>query len=370
MKKNVFALLLLFAMVLSLAACGGTTTTTPAPDTTAATATAESTSAPAAPAESTPTAAAPAETTPASSEEKTVYVIVKVLGNQYWSVLQAGAEKAGEDFGCNVVIVGTAAESDIEGQVRYLQDAISAQADAIIIAPLDSQAMNNPIEEAHGQGIPIILVDTKVVGDGYDAALLTDNVEAGRMAASEMLEKLRTKGVDENQEGVIAIQAGSAGSQAINDRLKGFNEYWDANAPAAWKVLNDDIKINDGDISKAVGFCQDFLTTYPDLIAVFGPNNGSTVGFVTGLTEANRTDITMVGFDFSTEMEGMIRSGDFNVATMVQRQYFMGYDGVRIALDLASGGTVSEKTIDTGVMVVDGANIDSPEVQGVIHPGT
>lgn len=314
-------------------------------------------------------AAASSETQKESTQdEKTIYVIVKVLGNQYWSVLQAGAEQAGKDLGCNVVVVGTALESDIEGQLTLLQNAVSAQADGIVIAPLDSVSLDAPITEAYNSGIPVVLVDTVIKSDNYSAAYLTDNVEAGRTAAGELLERLKESGLSESETAQVAIQVGSTGSQTINDRVKGFNEYWDANAPESWTVLNDDIKVNDGDISKAVGFCQDFLTTYPDLKAVFGPNNGSTVGFVTGLTEAKRTDITMVGFDFSSEIETMIRSGEYDVASVVQRQYFMGYDGVKEALQLSNGGTAAEKTVDTGVILVDSENVDSAEVQAVINP--
>ena len=302
------------------------------------------------------------------TKEKTIYVIVKVLGNQYWSVLQAGAEQAGKDLGCKVVVVGTALESDIEGQLTLLQNAVSAQADGIVIAPLDSVSLDAPITEAYNSGIPVVLVDTVIKSDNYSAALLTNNVEAGKTAAKELLRRMKESGLSETEESQIAIQVGSTGSQTINDRVKGFNEYWDANAPKAWTVLNDDIKVNEGDISKAVGFCQDFLTTYPKLKAVFGPNNGSTVGFVTGLTEAQRNDIIMVGFDFSAEIETMIRSDGFNVASVVQRQYFMGYDGVKTAFELANGEKVSEKTIDTGVVLVDIDNVDSKEVQSIINP--
>jgi ribose transport system substrate-binding protein len=303
-----------------------------------------------------------------SSENKTVYVILKALGNQYWSILQAGAEKAGADLGVKVVIQGVPNESDIEGQVKLLQDAVSAQATGIVIGPVDSVAMANPIKEAYESGTPVVLVDTTVEGDAYGAELMTNNVTAGEMAAEQLLKQLKDAGTSETDEALIAIQAGSAGSQTINDRLKGFNAYWDVNAPEAWKVLKDDIKINDGDISRAVGFCQDFLTTYPNLKAVFGPNNGSTVGFVTGLQEAKRTDIIMVGFDFSPEIEGMIRSGNYNVASLVQRQYFMGYQGVQIALELAAGGAIAEKSVDTGVLVVTPENVDDAAVQEVINP--
>lgn len=315
-------------------------------------------------------AASGAETTAADADngDKTIYVIVKVLGNQYWSILQAGAEQAAKELGCKVVVVGTALESDIEGQLTLLQNAVSAQADGIVIAPLDSVSLDAPITEAYNSGIPVVLVDTVIKSDNYSAALLTNNVEAGKVAAEELLGRLKETGLDETDEAQIAIQVGSTGSQTINDRVTGFNEYWSANAPASWVVLNDDIKVNDGDISKAVGFCQDFLTTYPNLKAVFGPNNGSTVGFVTGLTESKRTDVSMVGFDFSAEIETMIRSGEYDVASVVQRQYFMGYDGVKTALELANGGSVPEKDIDTGVVLVDIENVDSDEIQGIINP--
>lgn len=304
----------------------------------------------------------------AAEGEKTIYVIVKVLGNQYWSVLQAGAEQAGKDLGCNVVVVGTALESDIEGQLTLLQNAVSAQADGIVIAPLDSVSLDAPITEAYKSGMPIVLIDTVIKSDNYSAALMTNNVEAGKTAAEEMLLRLREKGLSETEEAQIAIQIGSTGSQTITDRVNGFKEAWAASAPAAWTILADDIKVNDGDISKAVGFCQDFLTTYPNIKGMFGPNNGSTVGFVTGLTEAKRTDVTMIGFDFSSEIETMIRSGQYDVASVVQRQYYMGYDGVKTALELANGGTVAEKTIDTGVLLVSSDNVDDADIQDIINP--
>jgi len=62
-------------------------------------------------------------------------------------------------------------------------------------------------------------------------------------------------------------------------------------------------------------------------------------------------------------MEAIVRDENYNVATMLQRQYLMGYDGVRIALELANGGTVEVKDVDTGVMAVDFANVDTDEVK-------
>lgn len=370
MRKRLSAVILAAAMVIgALTGCGSAGSKTA--ETTAAASVAETIKEAAAEsttAEKTAESSGDAAAANTDNSDKTIYVIVKVLGNQYWSVLQAGAEQAGKDLGCKVVVVGTALESDIEGQLTLLQNAVSAQAAGIVIAPLDSVSLDAPITEAYNSGIPVVLVDTVTKSDNYSAALLTNNVEAGKTAAEEMIRRMKESGLSEDETAQVAIQVGSTGSQTINDRVKGFNEYWDANAPEKWEVLNNDIKVNDGDISKAVGFCQDFLTTYPDLKAVFGPNNGSTVGFVTGLTEAKRTDVTMIGFDFSAEIETMIRSGEYDVASVVQKQYYMGYDGVKEALELANGGTVKEKTVDTGVVLVDNKNVDDPEVQQIINP--
>lgn len=316
-----------------------------------------------------PAAPANNQTTDKKDGQKTVYFLTKILGNQYWSVVEQGAKDAAKELGVNLVVTGLASEAEVEKQVQQLQDAVSAKASAIVLGPVDSTAMANPVNDAFKSGIPVVIVDTMIKTENYSAALMTNNVEAGKMAAKEMIDRLKKSGLAETAKAQVAIQIGSSGSQTIIDRLKGFNEYWTANAPKTWEVLNKDVKVNDGDITKAVGFTQDFLTTYPDLKAVFGPNNGSTVGFVTGLKEAKRTDIVMVGFDFSKEIETMIREGKFEVATVLQKQYMMGYEGVKTAFDLANGKKPSQKLIDTGVQVVDKANIDSEDVKAVINPG-
>ena len=354
MKKFLSLLLVAVLMLSVFAGCGGKT---------------EAPAEPAAPATDAPAETeAPAETDAPADKDVTVYFLTKILGNQYQAVVEEGAKKAAEELGVNLVVTGLASEAEVEKQVQQLQDAVSAGADAIVIGPTDSVALAPQVAEAYASGIPIIIVDTMIATDDYSAAYLTDNVSAGKTAAEEMIARLKKQGVSEEEEAQIAVQVGASGSQTIIDRLAGFNEYWEANAPEKWVVLNDDVKVNDGDISKAVGFTQDFLTTYPNIKGVFGPNNGSTVGFVTGLIEADRTDVIMVGFDFSDEIKNMIEQDKFEVATIVQKQYMMGYEGVKAGYDLATGGSVAEKTVDTGVLVVDIDNINSDEVQNIINP--
>jgi len=302
------------------------------------------------------------ETAGDSDGTMNVFVIIKGLGNAYWAILQQGAMDAGEDLGVNVIIQGIPNEVDIEVQIGLLQNAVSARADAIVIAVADSRAQANAVSDAFKSGIPIVKVDTRAETDDYHVAIMTDNVLAGEMAAEVLIGKMKNL-VADDEVADIAVQIGSTGSQTIRQRMEGFEAYWAEHAPAAWNLLTNDVKVNDGDISRAVQFGHDFMTAYPNLKGFFSPNNGSTVGFATALVEANRTDITMVGFDFSREMEEIIRDERFNVATMLQQQYMMGYDGVRFAVDLANGVAAPVKDIDIGVMSVDFNNVDSEEVK-------
>ena len=52
---------------------------------------------------------------------------------------------------------------------------------------------------------------------------------------------------------------------------------------------------------------------------------------------------------------------------MVQNPFNMGYLGVRTMVDSLLGKTV-EKKIDTGVMLVTKENLQSPEVNALLHP--
>src|ERR1700758_2529418 len=62
-----------------------------------------------------------AEATPAIAQTKpTVPIIVKDKTSSYWQAVLAGARKAGQDLGINVVELGPEGDSDIQGHVRLL----------------------------------------------------------------------------------------------------------------------------------------------------------------------------------------------------------------------------------------------------------
>lgn len=287
---------------------------------------------------------------------KDIYVILKVLTSQYWQDIVKGITDAGIEKDCNIYVGADVGEGDWHAQKILLDQAVAEGADAIVLAPANSSTLSEYVAEVHAQGIPIILVDT-ILNDteSFDICYMTDNLQAGQLAAEEMIRLLKESGVSEDESISIAIQITSSSSQTVIDRLAGFNQYWSANAPENWKVL-DEVKENGGDPAVAKQNSIDYLEEYPELRGVFGCNNSSTVGFVNGLTETGRNDVILVGFDYADETAALVASDDWTASVVVQNQYNMGYSGLEMADALINGNNSDYKFIDTETRVINHEN--------------
>jgi len=296
---------------------------------------------------------------------KNIYFISKSFDNHYWDTMAGCIRQAADALDCNVYYSASTIEAEWETQVELLDMAVKERADAIIIAPDNSMELAVPISEVYKNGMPVVLIDTAVTLDDYDVCFMTDNLIAGERAAREMIYQLKRAGVSESEKAQIGIQVGSATSQTINERLAGFSQYWSYNAPANWTLI-DDIKINGGDSDLGREYAAELVENYPDIKGLFGANNGSTVAFAKEVAENKRTDLVIVGFDFSDEIAALIRNEDYYVATILQKQYNMGYKSVQAAIEASNGHEPKEKFVDTGVVIANGETIDSASVKSVL----
>lgn len=295
-----------------------------------------------------------------------IYVIVKNMDSSYWQVILNGVAKAGEDMDCNIYAAGSHSETEWKIQEQLVQTACDRGADAILLAADDSEQLAAIVSKAHQAGVAVVLVDTIVNTEEYDLCYMTDNLMAGKNAAEQMLSLFEKAGISPEDNAKVAIQVGAISSQTINERLAGFLQYWTKYAPANWEVI-DDVKCNEGDVDRAVQCATEFFAEYGDDIkGVFGTNNGSTVGFAEILLKQNKTDVCIVGFDYSDQMAEIINKEEFCAATMLQKQYDMAYLGVQAAIHFIEGGAMPVKFIDTQVLAVNKDTKNLPEVLEVI----
>ncbi len=95
------------------------------------------------------------------SKKYRVIVIPKGTTHEFWKTLHAGTLEAAKELG-NVEVIwqGPQKEDDRVLQIQLVQNAVAAGVDGIVIAPLDSRALVEPIEAAIAKGIPVLIYDS------------------------------------------------------------------------------------------------------------------------------------------------------------------------------------------------------------------
>jgi ribose transport system substrate-binding protein len=132
------------------------------------------------------------ETVPAAEQKQTIPIIVKDTTTYFWQIVLAGARKAGKDLNVTVPQLGAQSESDINGQISILENAVSEKPAAIVIAPTQFKALGEPIDEA-AKKVKIIGIDSAADSKAFTSFLTTDNVQAGRVAADALAAAITAK---------------------------------------------------------------------------------------------------------------------------------------------------------------------------------
>lgn len=77
----------------------------------------------------------------------------------------------------------------------------------------------------------------------------------------------------------------------------------------------------------------------------------------------------LVAFDSSEDEIKGLQEGTIQ-ALIVQNPYQMGYQGVETVLKAIKKQTIDNKLQDSGVMVVSKDNLNTPDVQKLLKPGS
>ncbi len=284
--------------------------------------------------------------------EKKIYVILKNYHGAYWEKIIDGISEASEEIDAAVYLGGIDNETDISGQIDLMNQAMEEGADGILLAPANSNSLADSCEKARLEEIPLVLIDSSINSSEFDACYMTDNMDAGEMAAKEMLDLLYEGGNQPSEALEVGILLSSDTSQAMVNRVSGFLDYWSENAPEKWEIAKD-ISLNGGSVKKAEANASELLKKNEQIKGLYGCNNTSTVGIANTLLEENRTDVAMVGFDLAEETRQIIQNQDYRAVSLLQKQDQMGYLGM-LSLDSFIKGEKSEqKYFDTGVSLVD-----------------
>ena len=306
-----------------------------------------------------------AEAATASAQTKpTIPIIVKDTTSLYWQVVLAGARKAGQDLGVNVTELGAQSESDVDGQIRILENAVASNPAAVVIAPAQFAPLGKPIDEA-AKKVKIIGIDSAADSRALTSFLTTDNEQAGRIAADILAEAIKRTYAD--AEGDVALITSLPGIASLDQRAKGFKAQIAAKYGALDIVAE---KVGDGKAATGSKIMMDLIAEHPELRGVFASNlvmaQGAALAVAENGTNKTGDKINLVGFGSDDDLVRFLQNGTI-AALVVQNPFRMGYDGVKIAL-AASRGEQVPANVDTGANPITKANMNSARSQELLNP--
>ena len=202
-----------------------------------------------------------------AADAKRVVLLTTSSGNAYTGVWNATFLKAAA--GSNMMVTVLASPFDAALQSQQIDDSIARKVDALIVTPINEQAIRPALIRAKAAGVPVLLVvdqeDSGLAGL-FVSFVGVDQKELGRLAGEAMIKALATIGKSTAQ--VAAVTGTSSQGNTIL-RMEGFKAAL-AKAPGIKLVAQEDAKWNTALSEKATGDLLVRFAARGGLDGVFG----------------------------------------------------------------------------------------------------
>ena len=287
------------------------------------------------------------------------YLIAANVQLSYWQTAANGFNKAAADYKVQAKVVGPQSYDPV-AELDALQQAVQAKPSGILISVSDVATLERGIDTAIRQGIPVITVDSDAPATNRLYFVGTNNVEAGRVGAQRLIDRLGGKG----NVAFFTIP----GQPNLEDRLSGFKQVL-STQPGIKVAEIVDIK---GAAGAAFDQAQQLLGRTGagkiDAFVCLEAISGKPVA--DAVKRAKASDRIVIAWDTDQGTQDAIRDGTID-STIAQKPYTMGYFGLTLLHDVFHTPpqqlNKDFKTdfyspypvfVDTGTMLVDRKNVD------------
>ncbi len=289
MKKKWMSMLLVGAMVVSLAGCGGNggndTPADASPSTTPA-------------ASGAPESQAPSESTGADVSGKTVVFIPKLTGNAFFESANNGAQEYSKGWGFTVDYQGSP-NAAVADQVNVINSAIVSGADAICVSSVDATGLDAALTEAKEAGLTVVTWDSDV-SDTARTLMVSQGTPdlLGKMLVDMGVDSLTNRGKDPKADTIKYCWHYSQATVADQNSWQVAGEaYIKENFPN-WENVAPDNYYSEQDAEKAVSIGASILEAHPDIDLIICNDSTALPGQCKaaqnkGLTQS---DVTITGF--------------------------------------------------------------------------
>ena len=274
--------------------------------------------------------------------------VTKSATNQGWVLINRGARDAAADGGATLIVAGPGAQGALASQINAVQHVLSEGAKAIAIAPIDSAGIGPIVDRVGAGGLPVIAIDTAIVGAPVRSYVGTDNIAAARAQAEWVAQAIG------DGDKVILVN-GSLSQSTGRDRRQGFLDRLKELKPQA-TVL--EVQTDWGAAEAEAGVTQT-LRANPDVTAIANAWDEGTLGAIAAARAAGfpKGKLHVIGFDGAPNALAFLKDGWIQ-ADIAQMLYREGYDGIKTAIAAAKGEQVQPR-IDTGYQLVTADNLET-----------
>jgi ribose transport system substrate-binding protein len=298
-----------------------------------------------------------------TSDTLTIAVIPKGTAHIFWQSIHAGAARAAEELGVEIIWRGPVREDDRDSQVSEVEGFVSRGVSGIVLAPLDEAALVGPVAEAADRNIPVVIIDSGLKGDDYVSFVATDNQKGGQLGGERLAEVV-------GGTGKVVLLRYAEGSDSTTRREAGFLEAL-AKVPGIEVVSSN--QYLGSDVEGAYKRAEAVLSRYknPDgslqVNGIFCPNESTTFATMRVLQDNGWAGkVRLVGFDAAPNLVEGLEKGIID-GLVLQDPVKMGYLGVKTMVSHLRKEPV-ERWIDTGVTVATPANRQQPEIVALLEP--
>jgi ribose transport system substrate-binding protein len=283
-----------------------------------------------------------------ASTVRHVGMTVQHLGNPFF-LAEISAARATVAAELSASVTALDAEQDPERQSAQIRELVRDGAEVILVDPVDSDALEPALEQAHAAGVPVVAINGGAAG--ADATVTTDNTQAGHLVARRLAEHL-------GRRGRLAIVDGTSVT-AIADRVAGFlNALRDY--PEVEVVAHEH---GDNTTGRGRDIALEIFDSTPGLDGFFGINDPTSEGIAAAARERGR-QVAIVSVDGSSAAVASILAGGPIIATAAQDPGALARTGLRLALQLRAGARPSERSLLLPTRLIGPAEAEGYEPWG------
>ncbi len=265
------------------------------------------------------------------------------LGEPWRVQMNADIRRAAEAHP-EIKVIFKDAQNDNLRQRAHIEEFIRSGVSLILVSPKEAAPLTIPVRDAYQKGIPVIVLDRRVLGDQYTCFIGADNRKIGRAAGKWIANLLGGKGKVVELEGLMTSTPGQ-------DRHAGFRE--GIKGSQIDVIFEADMKWLEPNARKEM---ESALARYDHIDLVYAHNDPAAHGAYLAAKAAGREkEMKFVGID------GLPQEGQMYVRQGILSATFEyptgGEKAIETALEILNGKKVpKEITLPSRVFTRD--NID------------